>query len=100
MERSAQRLGRALVVILDDRVAHGEHEDATGPLVTELLEEAGFVVDGSVAVAGEAVDIPHVPNNAGIGRGVLGITVGRTRAAPRDGTPAATGRGLERPNTG
>ena len=40
MERSAQRLGRALVVIVDDRVAHGEHEDNTGPLVTELLESA------------------------------------------------------------
>ena len=43
MERSAQRLGRALVVIVNDAVVHGEHEDTIGPLVTELLEEAGFI---------------------------------------------------------
>ena len=36
MERSSQHLGRALVVIVDDRVVHGEHDDKTGPLVTEL----------------------------------------------------------------
>src|ERR1700743_3345597 len=56
MERSTQRLGRALVVIVDDRVVHGEHDDKTGPLVTELLEETGFIVDGTVAGAGETVD--------------------------------------------
>ncbi|MGH3927242.1 MAG: molybdenum cofactor biosynthesis protein, partial [Pseudonocardiaceae bacterium] len=67
MERSVRNLGRALVVIVDDRAAHGEHEDVTGALVTELLEEAGFVVDGSVVVAGEAVDIRNALNTAVIG---------------------------------
>jgi molybdopterin biosynthesis enzyme MoaB len=67
MERSAQRLGRALVVIVDDRVAHGEHEDATGPLVTELLEEAGFIVDGVVVVEAETVGIRNALNTAVIG---------------------------------
>jgi molybdenum cofactor synthesis domain-containing protein len=90
MERSARRLGRALVVIINDRAAHGEHEDSTGPLVTELLEEAGFVVDGSVVVAGEAVDIRNALNTAVIGGVDLVVTVGGTGVSPRDVTPDAT----------
>lgn len=100
MERSAQRLGRALIVIVDDRVAQGEHEDSTGPLVMELLEEAGFVVDGTVAVAGEAVDIRNALNTAVIGGVDLVITVGGTGMGPRDVTPDATVGVLDRPIPG
>ena len=90
MERSAQRLGRALVVIVDDRVAHGEQDDNSGPLVTELLEEAGFIVDGTVAVEGEVVDIRAALNTAVIGGVDLVVTVGGTGVSPRDVTPEAT----------
>lgn len=100
MEHSAQRLGRALVVIVDDRVAGGEHGDTTGPLVTELLEEAGFVVDGSVVVAGEAVHIRNALNTAVIGGVDLVITVGGTGVSPRDVTPDATADVLDRPLPG
>ena len=41
MEFETPRTGRALVVIVDDRVAHGDNPDSAGPLVTELLAEAG-----------------------------------------------------------
>lgn len=100
MERSVRNLGRALVVVVDDRVAHGEHEDTTGPLVTELLEEAGFVVDGSVAVAGELVDIRNALNTAVIGGVDLVVTVGGTGVSPRDVTPDATAGVLDRPIPG
>ncbi len=100
MERSTRSLGRALVVVVDDRVAHGEHEDSTGPLVTELLEEAGFVVDGSVAVAGESVDIRNALNTAVIGGVDLVVTVGGTGVSPRDVTPDATAGVLDRPIPG
>ncbi|HEU0087303.1 MAG TPA: MogA/MoaB family molybdenum cofactor biosynthesis protein [Pseudonocardiaceae bacterium] len=100
MERSVRKLGRALVVIVDDRVVHGEHEDVTGPLVTELLEEAGFVVDGSVIVAGEAVDIRNALNTAVIGGVDLVVTVGGTGVSPRDVTPDATAGVLDRPVPG
>ena len=58
MEQRAELVGRALVVVVDDRTAHGD-EDHNGPLVTELLTEAGFVVDGVVAVAADEVEIRH-----------------------------------------
>ena len=38
MEQGVGMIGRALVVVVDD---HGD-EDHSGPLVTELLTEAGF----------------------------------------------------------
>lgn len=87
-------------MIVDDRVAHGENEDTVGPLVTELLEENGFIVDGTVAVAGENVDIRNALNTAVIGGVDVVITVGGTGVSPRDVTPDATQGVLDRPIPG
>ncbi|MFC4002888.1 molybdenum cofactor biosynthesis protein B [Prauserella oleivorans] len=100
MERSAQRLGRALVVVVDDRTAQGETEDSIGPLVTELLEEAGFIVDGSVVVRADTVEIRNALNTAVIGGVDLVLTVGGTGVSPRDVTPDATAGVLDRPIPG
>ena len=95
MEQSAELVGRALVVVVDDRTAHGD-EDHSGPLVTELLTEAGFVVDGVVAVAADEIEIRNALNTAVIGGVDLVVSVGGTGVTPRDVSPEATRDILDR----
>lgn len=65
-ELEAGPVGRSLVVIVNDRTAHGD-QDTSGPLVTELLAEAGFVVDGVVVVENDLSEIQNAVNTAVIG---------------------------------
>ena len=96
MEIDAPVAGRALVVIVDDRTAHGGSSNSTGPLVTELLDEAGFLVDATVVVAADEVEIRNALNTAVIGGVDLVISVGGTGVSPRDVTPDATADVLDR----
>ncbi|NUS42301.1 MAG: MogA/MoaB family molybdenum cofactor biosynthesis protein [Mycobacteriaceae bacterium] len=96
MEIDAQVAGRALVVIIDDRTAHGDGGDSTGPLVTELLTEAGFLVDAIVTVANDEIEIRNALNTAVIGGVDLVISVGGTGVSPRDVAPDATREVLDR----
>ena len=95
MEQPGELVGRALIVVVDDRTAHGE-EDHSGPLVTELLNEAGFVVDGVVVVSADEVEIRNALNTAVIGGVDLVVSVGGTGVTPRDVTPEATRDILDR----
>lgn len=95
MDIDAPVAGRALVVVVDDRTAHGG-VDSFGPLVTELLSEAGFLVDASVTVQAEEVEIRNALNTAVIGGVDLVISVGGTGMSPRDVTPEATTQVLDR----
>ncbi|MDG4665853.1 MogA/MoaB family molybdenum cofactor biosynthesis protein [Mycobacterium sp. 236(2023)] len=90
MEQPHALVGRALVVVIDDRTAHGDEEDHSGPLVTELLGEAGFVVDGVVVVSSDEVEIRNALNTAVIGGVDLVVSVGGTGVTPRDVTPEST----------
>ncbi|MCV7191574.1 MogA/MoaB family molybdenum cofactor biosynthesis protein [Mycolicibacterium brumae] len=94
MEQPTSVVGRALVVVVDDRTAHGE-EDHSGPLVTELLTEAGFVVDGVLVVSADEVEIRNALNTAVIGGVDLVVSVGGTGVTPRDVTPEATSELLD-----
>ncbi len=96
MEQPHALVGRALVVVVDDRTAHGDEEDHSGPLVTELLGEAGLVVDGVVVVSSDEVEIRNALNTAVIGGVDLVVSVGGTGVTPRDVTPEATRDLLDR----
>lgn len=96
MEQPEGLAGRALVVVVDDRRARGVERDSSGPLVTELLAEAGFLVDGVVVVSADEVEIRNALNTAVIGGVDLVISVGGTGVTPRDVTPEATRALLDR----
>ena len=80
--------GRAIVVIVDDKAL--THPDSIGPLVTELLEEEGFLVDGVVGVSSDMDQIRKALETAVVGGVDVVITVGGTGVGPRDVTPEAT----------
>jgi len=96
MEEPVGATGRALVVVVDDRQARGVSDGHSGALVTELLIEAGFVVDGVVVVAADEVEIRNALNTAVIGGVDLVVSVGGTGVTPRDVTPEATRAVLDR----
>ena len=100
MEQAGELVGRALVVVVDDRTAHGDEEDHSGPLVTELLGEAGFVVDGVVVVSADEIEIRNALNTAVIGGVDLVVSVGGTGVTPRDVTPEATRAVLDKEASG
>ena len=58
--------GRAMVVVVTDRLS--EREDSIGPLVTELLEEEGFLVGGVVGVPADEAEVRKARRNGRIKR--------------------------------
>ena len=96
MDEPVGAAGRALVVVVDDRQARGVADDHSGALVTELLFEAGFVVDGVVVVSADEIEIRNALNTAVIGGVDLVVSVGGTGVTPRDVTPEATRSLLDR----
>lgn len=89
-------IGRALVVVVDDRAAHGEAQSPLGPLVGELLGEAGFHVDATVMVPADEVEIRNALNTAVIGGVDLVVSVGGVGVGARDVAPEATEPLLDR----
>ena len=95
MTSTSHHAGRALVVTVSDHLAHDE-DGWVGVLVTELLSEAGFAVDGSVTVPSDEPDIRTALNTAVIGGVDLVVTVGGTGVSPRDVTPDVTAEVIDR----
>lgn len=96
MTTTTLHTGRALVVSISDHLMHGVDDAGAGALVTELLVEAGFTVDGSVAVPSDETDIRNALNTAVIGGVDLVVTVGGTGVSPRDVTPDVTAEVIDR----
>lgn len=80
----------ARVITVSDRSFRGERQDAGGPAVRQLLEEAGYAVDGIVIVPDEQPEIERTLVEAAGADVALIVTTGGTGFAPRDVTPEAT----------
>lgn len=89
-ERRSHNRGprRALVVLVSDVDSHDESH--SGSLVSELLAEDHFAVDGVVSVRSKKSGIRKAIETAVVGGSDLVVTVGGTGVGPRDKTPEAT----------
>ncbi|MDQ1704375.1 MAG: hypothetical protein QOF18_741 [Frankiaceae bacterium] len=87
---------RARVITVSDRSHGGLRHDTSGPLLASLLIELGFAEAEVVVVPDEIADIEAALRTA-VAAGVdLAVTTGGTGFAPRDVTPEATRRVLDR----
>lgn len=90
---------KAFVLTISDRVSAGERADESGPLAADLLNRQGFSVDTG-CVPDDADRIAGALREA-VGSEVdLVVTTGGTGLNPRDVTPEATSRVIERPAPG
>jgi molybdenum cofactor synthesis domain-containing protein len=87
---------RARVVTVSDRSHGGLRHDESGPLLAGLLRDLGFDA-AEVVVVPDEIDEIEAALRAAISDGVdLIATTGGTGFAPRDVTPEATRRVLDR----
>lgn len=81
----------AAVLTVSDRCFRGERTDLGGPLVKQLLQEAGYTVTHSAIVPDEQPDIEAALRDiSDSGQVQLLVTTGGTGFSPRDVTPEAT----------
>jgi molybdenum cofactor synthesis domain-containing protein len=85
---------RAAVLTVSDRVSRGEAQDGSGDLLDEALRADGFGTERRV-VPDEADEIAAAIEALASGAALV-LTTGGTGLAPRDVTPEATRRVLER----
>ena len=87
---------RAHVITVSDRSHGGLRHDESGPLLAELLGDLGFAAVHVVVVPDEVPEI-EAAMRAAIDEGMdLVATTGGTGFAPRDVTPEATWRVIDR----
>jgi len=85
------------VIIVSDKGYAGEREDASGPLLADLLRKMGAEVVSQTIVPDEQAEIEHALTRLADEEQVdLVVTTGGTGPAPRDVTPEATLAVIER----
>jgi molybdenum cofactor synthesis domain-containing protein len=88
---------RVAVLTVSDRSARGEREDVSGPVLAELLREAGANVIAQEVVSDELETLTEKLRELADREEVnLVVTTGGTGLSPRDNTPEATRAVIER----
>ena len=86
---------RALAVTVSNRAAAGVYEDRSGPVLADLLREAGCDVDGPVVIPdGDPVEV--ILREAVTSGYDVVVTTGGTGLTPGDLTPEMTRRVIDR----
>jgi molybdenum cofactor synthesis domain-containing protein len=86
---------RALAVTVSNRAAAGVYEDKSGPVLADLLREAGCEVDGPVVIPDGAAVEAALRDAVKAGYQVV-VTTGGTGLTPGDLTPEMTRLVLDR----
>ena len=86
---------RALAVTVSNRAAAGVYEDKSGPVLVDLLREAGCDVDGPVVIPDGATVEVALRDAVRAGYDVV-VTTGGTGLTPGDLTPEMTRLVLDR----
>jgi molybdenum cofactor synthesis domain-containing protein len=87
---------RALAITVSNRASAGIYEDRSGPVLVELLRQAGCdIVDGPLVIPdGEAVE--QVLRDSVTAEYDVAVTTGGTGLTPTDQTPEMTRRVIDR----
>jgi molybdenum cofactor synthesis domain-containing protein len=85
---------RALAVTISNRASAGVYEDRSGPVLADLLAEAGCAVDTLVVMDGDPVEQALLDGVAS-GYRVI-VTTGGTGLTPSDRTPEMTRKVIDR----
>jgi molybdenum cofactor synthesis domain-containing protein len=86
---------RALAVTVSNRAAAGVYEDKSGPVLADLLRQAGCDVDGPVVVP-DGAPVEAVLQDAILAGYDVVVTTGGTGLTPGDLTPEMTRLVLDR----
>lgn len=88
---------KAAILTLSDTISRGKGEDISGKLLVEGLEEQGFeIIEHSVLPDDESEIVPAVRRICDDLKADLLLTTGGTGVSPRDNTPEALKRLIER----
>ncbi len=92
---------RAVAMTVSDRCSRGEAEDVSGEVLRELLIEAGAEIVDKIIVSDDLEPLAETLRKyADSGNVNLIMTTGGTGFAPRDNTPEATRRVIEKEANG
>ncbi len=87
---------QAGVLTISDGCARGEREDVSGRILAETLESQGYAIAARAVVPDDAAGIAHTLRTWSTAGHDLILTTGGTGFSPRDFTPEATRRVIER----